>query len=42
MIKELEAELEVLHRGAKKEDQTGIFNMRAESVETKSNEAQAM
>ena len=42
MIKELEAELEVFQREAEEEDQTGIFNVKSERAETKSNEARAM
>ena len=42
MIKELEAELEVFQREAGEEEQTGIFDMKAERVETENNEAQAM
>ena len=42
VIKELEVEIGVLDRGDKEEDQTGIFDVKAERVETKSNEARAM
>ena len=42
MIKEMEAELEVLQREAKEEEQTGIFDVKAEMVETGSNEARSM
>ena len=42
IIKELEAKIEVLQREAEEEDQMGIFNVKAERVETKSNEAQGM
>ena len=42
MIKELEAELEALKREAEEEEQTGIFDVKAERVDTKSNEALAM
>ena len=42
MVKEQEAELEVLQREAEEEEQTGIFDVRTERVETKSNEARAM
>ena len=42
MIKEMEAKFEVLQREAKEEEQTGIFDVKAERVETESNEARAM
>ena len=42
MIKEMEAMFEVLQREAKEEEQTGIFDVKAERVETESNEARAM
>ena len=42
MIKELEAELEALKREAEEEEQTGIFDVKAERVDNKSNKAQAM
>ena len=41
-IKELEAELKVLQREAEKEEQMGIFDVKAGRVETESNEARAM
>ena len=42
MIKELEAEFEVLQTEAQKEEQAGIFDVKAERVETESNEARVM
>ena len=42
IIKELEAELEVLQREAKGEEQTGIFGVKAEMVQTESNKTRAM
>ena len=39
MIKELEAELEVLQREANGEEQTRIFDVKAERVKTESNKA---
>ena len=42
MIKEQEAELEVLQRGSEEEEQTGIFGVKSERVETKSDKARAM
>ena len=42
MIKELEAELKVLQREAKEEERMGIFGVKLERFEVKSNEAQAM
>ena len=42
MVKELEAELKVLQREAGEEEQTGMFDVKAERVETESNEARAM
>ena len=39
MIKEQEAELEVLQREAEEEEQTGVFYVKAERVETESKEA---
>ena len=42
MIKVLEAEIELLQRGGEEEEQTGIFNVKAERAETKNNEARDM
>ena len=42
MIKELEAKLKFLQREAKEEEQTGIFDVKAERVKTESNEARVM
>ena len=42
MIKELEAELDLLQREVEEEEQTGIFDVKAERFETKSNEVRAM
>ena len=42
MIKELEADLEVLQMGFEDEDQTGILDVKAERVKTKSSEARVM
>ena len=38
----MEDKLELLQREADEEEQTGIFDVKAERVETKSNEARAM
>ena len=42
MIKELEDEIGLLQRWEEEEEQTGILDVKAERVETKSNEARAM
>ena len=42
MIKEQEVELEVLQREVDEEEQTGIFDVKSERVETKSNGMRAM
>ena len=42
MIKELESKIEVFQREAEEEDQTGIFDAKAERVETESNKARVM
>ena len=42
MIKELEDKIEVFQREAEEEEQTGIFGVKAERVETESNKARAM
>ena len=42
MIKELEAEFELLQTEAQEEEQAGIFDVKAERVETKSNKARVM
>ena len=42
MIKELEAELEVFQREAEEEEQTGIFGVKAERVDNKSDKTRAM
>ena len=39
LMKELEAELELFHRESKEEEQVGIFDIKEERVEIKSNEA---
>ena len=42
MIKELEADIEVLKMGFEDEEQTGIFDVKDERVKTKSSEARVM
>ena len=42
MIKEQEAKLEVLQRESEEVEKTGIFDVNAERVDTKSNEMRAM
>ena len=42
IIKELESNIELLQREAGEEEQTGILYVKAERVETESNEARAM
>ena len=39
VMKELEAELELFHRESKEEERVGIFDIKEERVEIKSNEA---
>ena len=42
MIKELKSEIKVFQKEEEEEYPTGIFDVKAERVETKSNEARAM